>query len=259
MCGAVIAGTPHAEHGDGARRRYRERAFRAGLAWWRKGPTRGRHGVVARRLASLCDGRSVISQTVATGWLPNLPTSAVGERSRACHWCRASTCASRPVATRSASPHLRWSPRGPVVEREAADMRWFVHRRFGIDPRACRQQRMGAVSWPRRARPTDANRALTDVEAGSYLVLERLTVRQWLEDEWLPSRRPGAATARGHRGTVAPSTWEQYRTYVRAWIVYLGHVALLAAHTSRSRSALRPSGGTGQAPGAVCDRRHHLP
>jgi hypothetical protein len=31
-----------------------------------------------------------------------------------------------------------------------------------------------------------------------------------------------------------------------------------AARTSRSRSALRPSGGSGQASRSVCDRRHHL-
>jgi hypothetical protein len=36
---------------------------------------------------------------------------------------------------------------------------------------------------------------LADVESGSYAAPERLTLRQWLEDEWLPSRKPGAAKA----------------------------------------------------------------
>jgi integrase len=68
---------------------------------------------------------------------------------------------------------------------------------------------------------------LADIEAGSYIAPEKLTVRQWLEDEWLPSRKPNAAAARGHRGTVGLSTWEQYRTYVRAYVVpHLGHVSL---------------------------------
>ena len=68
---------------------------------------------------------------------------------------------------------------------------------------------------------------LADIAAGSYLAPEKLTVRQWFEDEWLPSRRPNAATARGHRGTVGLSTWEQYRTYVRAYVVpYLGEIPL---------------------------------
>jgi integrase len=68
---------------------------------------------------------------------------------------------------------------------------------------------------------------LADLEPGSYLAPEKLTVREWFEDEWLPSRRPNTATARGHRGTVGLSTWEQYRTYVRAYVVpYLGEIAL---------------------------------
>lgn len=69
--------------------------------------------------------------------------------------------------------------------------------------------------------------ALADIAAGSYLAPDKLTVRQWVENEWLPSRRPNAATARGHRGTVGLSTWEQYRTYVRAYVVpYLGEILL---------------------------------
>lgn len=68
---------------------------------------------------------------------------------------------------------------------------------------------------------------LEDIEAGTHPAPENLTLRPWLEDEWLPSRRPSAASARGHRGTVGLSAREQYRTYVRAYVVpYLGETAL---------------------------------
>ncbi len=97
---------------------------------------------------------------------------------------------------------------------------------------------------------------LADLKAGSYIAPEKLTVGQWLEDEWLPSRKPAAATARGHRGTVSLSTWEQYRTYVRAYVVpYLGHIALqqlVPADLDRLYDRL-------EAPGPMRDRRGDLP
>jgi hypothetical protein len=78
----------------------------------------------------------------------------------------------------------------------------------------------------------EASKALTDelgrVHSGScYVVPDKLTVKQWLEDEWLPSRKPRRGAARGHRGQLSLSTWSQYRTYIKAYVVpHIGHVAL---------------------------------
>ena len=47
---------------------------------------------------------------------------------------------------------------------------------------------------------------LADIAAGSYLAPEKLTVRQWFEDEWLPSRRPNAATGRAPGGRCLTTT-----------------------------------------------------
>lgn len=105
--------------------------------------------------------------------------------------------------------------------------RWRIRYELPAGPDGQRRQRSKRGFLSKKEAQRFLRDVLADIEVGSYIAPEKLTVRQWLEDEWLPSRRPNAATARGHRGTVGLSTWEQYRTYVRAYVVpYLGHVAL---------------------------------
>jgi integrase len=105
--------------------------------------------------------------------------------------------------------------------------RWRVRYELPSGPDGQRRQRSKRGFLSRRDAQRFLRDVLADIEAGSYIAPERLTVRQWLEDEWLPSRKPNAAPARGHRGTVGLSTWEQYRTYVRAYVVpHLGHDSL---------------------------------
>lgn len=97
----------------------------------------------------------------------------------------------------------------------------------------------------------EASKALTEelarVDGGHVVASDKLTVRQWLEDEWLPSRKPRDGAARGHRGQLSLSTWSQYRTYVKAYVVpHVGHLALQqlsATDLNRLYDVLEHTGG----------------
>ena len=97
----------------------------------------------------------------------------------------------------------------------------------------------------------EASQALREelrrVDRGSYVAPDQLTVKEWFEDEWLPSRKPQDGAAPGHRGQLALSTWSQYRTYVSAYIVpHIGHLPLQqlsATDLDRLYDLLERSGG----------------
>lgn len=105
--------------------------------------------------------------------------------------------------------------------------RWRIRYELPSGPHGERRQR----SKRGFARQRDAERALREilgaVEAGTYVEPVNDTVEQWLY-EWLQSRKPADPSgARRHRGKLAPSTWAQYRTYIRSFIVpVIGHLRL---------------------------------
>lgn len=84
------------------------------------------------------------------------------------------------------------------------------------------------------ARQKDAEKALREIlgtlERGTYVDPSKASLAQFLQDEWLPSRKPTVArSGRGHRGKVGIGTWDSYVTYVRAYIVpRLGRIPLQA-------------------------------
>jgi integrase len=84
------------------------------------------------------------------------------------------------------------------------------------------------------ARERDAQRALreilTDVEDGTHVRADALTVAAFLTDEWLPSIRARTAEdARRHRGTVSPATWDAYRGDLERYVIpRIGGVRLQA-------------------------------
>ena len=97
----------------------------------------------------------------------------------------------------------------------------------------------------------EASKALTEelalIDGGHVVASDKLTVREWLEDEWLPTRKPRDGAARGHRGQLSLSTWSQYRTYVKAYVVpHVGHLALQqlsATDLNRLYDVLERTGG----------------
>lgn len=73
-------------------------------------------------------------------------------------------------------------------------------------------------------RKRDAERALrealSDVDEGTHVEPDGLTVAAWLLDEWLPSIKPRSAEdARRHRGTVSPATWDTYHSEIKRYVV----------------------------------------
>ena len=101
-------------------------------------------------------------------------------------------------------------------------------------------------------RERDAQRALrevlTDVEDGTHVEADALTLSAYLTGEWLPSiKARSAEDARRHRGTVSPATWESYRgsldRYVTRRIGGVRLQALTPAHLDELYDDLERSGG----------------
>jgi integrase len=73
-------------------------------------------------------------------------------------------------------------------------------------------------------REKDAKRALRDalgdLDEGTHVPADRITVAAYLTDEWLPSIRPrGAADARRHRGTVSVATHDRYARDLKRYVL----------------------------------------
>jgi integrase len=123
--------------------------------------------------------------------------------------------------------------RGHVRKRGAS---WTVVYDEGRDERGRRRQRSKGGFGTRR----DAQRFLTDVLArfgdGSYTQPSKLTVRDFLENEWLPAIE----------STVRPLTFASYRVLVRLRVVpHLGNVrlqALTAGHLNTLYRTLEQEG-----------------
>ena len=107
----------------------------------------------------------------------------------------------------------------------ARGRRWRVRYELPPDSDGNRRQRSKRGFTTMKEAQRFLRDVLGEVEEGSYIEPGKLTIQQWLEDEWLPSRKPHGSAARGHRGTVGLSTWEQYQTYIRAYVV--PHLGLL--------------------------------
>src|SRR5687768_11071172 len=61
-------------------------------------------------------------------------------------------------------------------------------------------------------------RALSALQTGTWVRPERVTVREFLEEEWLPTQAPP---------TLEESTYQSYRRYVRLHVVpYIGGIPL---------------------------------
>jgi len=105
--------------------------------------------------------------------------------------------------------------------------RWRIRWELPAGPDGKRRQgsRRGFV------RQADAKKALREVLAelghGTYVPADRQTVAGWLQDEWLPMRKPDGTTNRGRRRELSLSAWSQYDTYIRAYVVpHIGHLRL---------------------------------
>ena len=106
-------------------------------------------------------------------------------------------------------------------------------------------------------REKDAKRALRDVlgdvDDGSYIDPDRITLAAYLTKEWLPSIKPRSAdAARRHRGTVSVATHALYSGDVRRYVVpHLGTTrlqSLAPADLDRLYDHLERSGGQNGGP-----------
>ena len=83
-------------------------------------------------------------------------------------------------------------------------------------------------------RERDAKQALreelNDIDDGSHVPIDQVTVGRYIIDEWLPSIRPRSAeAARRHRGTVNVATHDRYRQDLERWVLpRIGGVKLQA-------------------------------
>lgn len=113
-------------------------------------------------------------------------------------------------------------------QTKSGQTRWRI--RWELPPDAAGKRRQGS----RRGfhRQSDAKRVLneilTELGEGSYVPAHRLTVEEWLLSEWLPARRPeGGATGRSRRQQLSLTSWSQYQSYIRAYVVpQIGSIAL---------------------------------
>jgi integrase len=109
-----------------------------------------------------------------------------------------------------------------------AGKRWRIGYELPAGPDGERRQR----SRRGFTRQRDAQRALRDVladlDGGTYVPSDRITLGQYIGSEWLPSIRTRTADGgRQHRGTVSPATWESYRQDLERYVLpRLGGVPL---------------------------------
>lgn len=132
--------------------------------------------------------------------------------------------------------------------------RWRIRYELTPDPETGQRRQRTKRGYERQR---DAQRALRevlgDVDDGAYVSPAKLTVGQWLTDEWLPSIRPrGAEDARRHRGTVSAATHGAYTSdvgrYIAPRIGGLRLQALTPAHLDGLYDDLERAGGRGGRP-----------
>jgi integrase len=100
----------------------------------------------------------------------------------------------------------------------------------------------GGHRTQKEARAAAAN-LVVDGRRGRYVAPGRLTVAEYLEGEWLPSRE---------NADISPNTKDVERIMVRAWILpHIGHISLqklAALDIDRLYTTLRARGGRGGTP-----------
>lgn len=107
------------------------------------------------------------------------------------------------------------------------------HRRWGSDGRVAACPRCGGSMEDRTERrqqfrggfrtKRDAQRALVDALSelgrGTYVDPRRQSLAEYLQDEWLPGRRPTTGAGRRHRGQLGIGTWNDYRGIIETYVV----------------------------------------
>jgi integrase len=144
--------------------------------------------------------------------------------------------------------------RGSVEKYETSDgTRWRIRYELPPDADGKRRQR----SRRGFVRQKEAQKALTtilgDLDGGTYIAPDRLTLAGYLVDEWLPTIKARTADGgRRHRGTVSAATWDAYRRDVERYVVpRLGTVPLqqlTPAHLDTLYDDLEREGGRGGRP-----------
>jgi hypothetical protein len=138
--------------------------------------------------------------------------------------------------------------RGTVTKYQTkAGTRWRIVYDLPPDPETGERRQTSRRGFETKS---EADAALLEVMGkvrdGMYIDPSRATVRDYLVDEWLPSREPREG-GRGHRGSVAIGTWHTYRGDIRAYVLpRIGHVPLqqlTPQHVERLYDELEESGG----------------
>jgi hypothetical protein len=136
--------------------------------------------------------------------------------------------------------------RGTIIKRGRT---YIVVIDGGTDPLTGERQR----DWyPGHATRKEAERTRTqllrDLDTGNYVDLQTQTLADYLQEDWLPSRKPkGTRSGRGHRGQVTWRTWSTNRQHLESYVVpHIGHIQLqrlTADDLDRLYDKLEESGG----------------
>ncbi len=119
-------------------------------------------------------------------------------------------------------------PRGTIRKRGS---KFAVVIDRGVDRATGKRRRQWHSGYETHKEAEKARvKLLRDLDGGCYVDRSRLTVAEYLRDEWLPSRKPKSAqSGRGHRGQVSMTTWMGYRDLCNAHIIpRIGHLRLQA-------------------------------
>lgn len=117
-------------------------------------------------------------------------------------------------------------PRGTVIKRGGA---YAVVVDRGVDSVTGRRQRDWHSGYrTRRAAERARTQLLHDLDNGRYADPHGRTLGQYLQEQWLPSRKPkGSRVTGGHRGQVSLRTWSTNRQHLEAYVIpYIGRIPL---------------------------------
>jgi hypothetical protein len=129
-------------------------------------------------------------------------------------------------------------PRGTIIK---GGRTYTVVIDRGTDPLTGQRQR----DWyPGHATRKEAEQARTqllhDLDTGNYVDPQTQTLAAYLQDDWLPARKPkGKHSARGRRGQVTWRSRSTNRQHLESYVVpHIGHIQL------QQLTKLEESGGT---------------
>ena len=101
--------------------------------------------------------------------------------------------------------------RGSIVKRGS---RWSVVVQISRDEDGRRDRQWYSGFESKEAAEQALTKILSELDGGTYIPPEKLTVKRYVEDEWLPSLDAAVAAAR-----LKPTTANQYRNLARAHVV----------------------------------------